>query len=163
MGGRSRSFGLSLQKGGNRWSHVSIIWGIFLSKTCFSSFRKNQRARPCIVVLSMPLRHACESSTTIVTMDWFVDAVLILRQNAARIDMKIEGRYRFAQGWGTFLRPTHLLETSLLTVQLIALILLHVECRSYSICQTNCKIWPNVRVYVNKSVGQRRHKQQYIW
>ena len=26
------------------------------------------------------------------TMDWFVDAFLSLRQNAARIDMKIEGR-----------------------------------------------------------------------
>ena len=87
-----------------------------------------------------PLRHACESSTTIVTMDWFVDAVLGLRQNVARIDMKIEGRYRFAQGWTTFLRPTHLLETSLLTMQLIALILLHKECRSYLICPTNCKI-----------------------
>ena len=26
------------------------------------------------------------------SMDWFVDAFLSLRQNAARIDMKIEGR-----------------------------------------------------------------------
>ena len=37
----------------------------------------------------IPKKHFFSAS---LSMDWFVDAFLSLRQNAARIDMKIEGR-----------------------------------------------------------------------